>query len=167
MSTIQKAARAMQKIYMGIGIFAVGLMATCVIYAVIARYFFGVSHTFLEEFTTTVFAFTTFWGMGICILENEHVIIDTFFVMLPPSVKKWVTVFNQLVVLVILGFMLKYGWNYAAKFGMQISMGMRVPMFWMYGIIPMCSAIAVICILVMLVKTIMAPANTFVRKDAD
>jgi len=164
---MQKAAKALKKLYMGIGIFAVGVMALCVMYAVIARYFFGVSHTFLEEFTTTAFAFTTFWGMGICILENEHVIIDTFFVLLPPRVKKYLTIFNQLVVLVILGFMLKYGYAYAMKFGKQISMGMRVPMVWMYGIIPLCSAIAAVCILVMLVKTIMAPANTFVRKDAD
>jgi len=167
MGAMQKAAKALKKLYMGIGIFAVGVMALCVIYAVIARYFFGISHTFLEEFTTTAFAFTTFWGMGICILENEHVIIDTFFVLLPPRVKKCLTIFNQLVVLVILGFMLKYGYAYAMKFGKQISMGMRVPMVWMYGIIPLCSAVAILCIIVMLAKTIMAPADTFVRKDAD
>jgi len=31
----------------------------------------------------------------------------------------------------------------------------------------LCSAIAVICLLVVLVKTLMTPASAFVRKDAD
>lgn len=159
MKSIQKAGKLIYKVYMGIGVFAVGLMASCIIYAVIARYIFGISHTFLEEFITTVFAFTTFWGMGICVIENEHVIIDSFYSLLPPRIKKILTIFNYCVVLVILGYMVKYGFNYAMKYGKQISMGMRVPMYWMYGIIPLCSAIAVICVLVRLIQTLMVKEN--------
>lgn len=137
------------------------LMTACVIYSVIARYFFGISHTFLEEFITTVFAFTTFWGMGICVVENEHVIIDVVHSLLPPAVKKGVTILNYLIVLLLLVVMVKYGGAYALKYGKQISMGMRVPMIWMYGLIPLSSIIAAICTLYRIVVLVLSPASAF------
>ncbi len=155
----------MYKIYLGIGVFAVAVMASCVIYAVIARYFFGISHTFLEEFITTVFAFTTFWGMGICVIENEHVIIDVVHAFLPPLVKKVVTILNYFIVLLLLLIMVKFGGDYAMKYGKQISMGMRVPMIWMYGLIPLSSAIAALCVVYRLVVLILSPVSSFQRTE--
>lgn len=140
-------------------------MASCVIYAVIARYFFGISHTFLEEFITTVFAFTTFWGMGICVMENEHVIIDVFYALLPAAVKKWITFINYVIVLILLAIMVKYGAAYALKYGKQISMGMRVPMIWMYGIIPVSSVIAAACVVYRLIGIVVSPISAFEKKE--
>ena len=40
------------------------LLAALVIFTVIARYCFSLSWKQLAEFNTTLFAFTTFWGMG-------------------------------------------------------------------------------------------------------
>lgn len=142
---------------MGIGIFSVALLATGVVYAVVMRYLFGISYTFLEEFMTTLFAFTTFWGMGICIIEDENVIIDSLYNAFPAKIKRVVTFFNYIIVLIVDSVMLKYGFNYAMKYGNQISMGMRVPMVWMYGIIPLGCGIALICIIVKLITIIKAP----------
>jgi len=162
---LKKAGKAVYRAYLGIGVFSMGLMAACVIYAVIARYFFGISHTFLEEFITTVFAFTTFWGMGICIVENEHVIIDAVYAFFPAPVKKFFALFNSLVVLLLLLIMARYGWNYAMRYGKQISMGMRVPMIWMYGIIPLSSAIAALCVVYRLVVVAATPVSSFKRNE--
>lgn len=158
-----KAGKAVYRIYLGTGVFAMGLMTACVIYSVIARYFFGISHTFLEEFITTVFAFTTFWGMGICVVENEHVIIDVVHSLLPPAVKKGVTILNYLIVLILLVIMVKYGGDYALKYGKQISMGMRVPMIWMYGLIPLSSFIAAICTVYRIIVLVLSPTASFRR----
>ena len=49
---------------------AVALLAVLVIFAVIARYFFSLSWKQLAEFNTTLFAFTTFWGMGINVIKD-------------------------------------------------------------------------------------------------
>jgi TRAP-type C4-dicarboxylate transport system permease small subunit len=164
---LKKAGKAVYRLYMGTGILAVGVMTACVIYAVIARYFFGVSHTFLEEFITTVFAFTTFWGIGICVVENEHVVIDALHALLPAPIKKAVTILDYLVVLLLLGVMVKYGGAYALRYGKQISMGMRVPMIWMYGIIPLSSAIASLCVVYRIVVLIRTPVAAFKRRKED
>lgn len=132
-----KIRSAAYKIYSGIGIFSIGLLAACVIFSVFARYIFNLSFKELEEFTTTVFAFTTFWGMTVCFVENEHVIIDSFYNYFPPTFKKIAKLFNYVITICVLFVMLKYGYKYAIKFGHQISSGMEVPYIWMYGIIPL------------------------------
>jgi TRAP-type C4-dicarboxylate transport system permease small subunit len=165
MDKLKKAGKILYSIYFGITVFSVAVMAACVIYAVIARYFFGISHTFLEEFITTVFAFSTFWGMGICFMRNEHVVIDTFYNMFPPVIRIITTFINYIVVLFVLFVMLKYGYLYAVKYGGQISMGMRVPMIWMYGIIPTGCGIAIICVLVKLVEYCNSLRNPAGKKE--
>jgi len=132
----------------------VGLIAFCVIYAVIARYFFGISYLFLEEFITTVFAFTTFWGIGICVMEEEHVSIQSIYDKFPPKLKIFATIFNFVVMIVVDLAMIKYGYLYMQKFGHQLSMGMSIPMKYMYGIIPLGCFIALITMLVKLVEYI-------------
>ena len=131
-----------------------GLIAFCVIYAVIARYFFGISYLFLEEFITTVFAFTTFWGIGICVMEEEHVSIQSIYDKFPPKLKIFATIFNFVVMIVVDLAMIKYGYLYMQKFGHQLSMGMSIPMKYMYGIIPLGCFIALITMLVKLVEYI-------------
>jgi TRAP-type C4-dicarboxylate transport system permease small subunit len=164
MEQIKKVGKGIYKLYMGLGIFSVGLLASCVIYAVIMRYFFNISYTFLEEFMTTLFAFTTFWGIGICIMEDEHVIINSIYELFPTKVKKSVTFLNYIVVLLVNVVMVKYGLDYAIKYGAQISMGMRIPMIFMYGIIPLGSFIATICTCIKLVTIVKAPLDFFKSK---
>jgi len=132
----------------------VGLIAFCVIFAVIARYFFGISFLFLEEFITTLFAFTTFWGIGICVMEEEHVSIQSIYDKFPPKLKIFATIFNFVVMIVVDLAMIKYGYLYMQKFGHQLSMGMSIPMKYMYGIIPLGCFIALITMLVKLVEYI-------------
>ena len=55
------------------------LLAALVIFTVIARYCFSLSWKQLAEFNTTLFAFTTFWGMGINVIKDEHVMIDIIY----------------------------------------------------------------------------------------
>jgi TRAP-type C4-dicarboxylate transport system permease small subunit len=153
-SGLNKLGRALYKVYLGIGIASMGVMAGCVIYAVIARYVFSVSHRSLEEFITTVFAFTTFWGMGICFVEKEHVSIDSFLVRFPKPLQKFLVFFNYAVVIIVLLVMIYFGFAYAGKYGHQISFGMRVPMLWMYGIIPVGCTLALICVIVDIVHHI-------------
>ena len=127
---------AVYKVFIGIGIFSVALMAGCVIFSVFARYIFSLSFKELEEFTTTVFAFTTFWGMTVCFVENEHVWIDSFYNLFPSSIKKISKFISFIITICVLFIMMKFGYRYAIKFGHQISSGMEIPYVWLYGIIP-------------------------------
>ena len=156
---INQGAKKLYKLYVGTGILAVALLMGCVIFAVVMRYIFNVSFTFLEEFMTTLFAFTTFWGIGICIIEDEHVVIDTFFNFIPKKIQHYLRIFNLVVVGIIDGFLFSYGFKYALKYGAQISMGMRIPMIYMYGIIPLGAGIGLVCVAVKIGQLI------FVREE--
>lgn len=65
------------------------LLAALVIFTVIARYCFSLSWKQLAEFNTTLFAFTTFWGMGINVIKDEHVMIDILYDGVKPARKRW------------------------------------------------------------------------------
>lgn len=168
LSTIEKLKKAGQKIfdiYFGIGVVAMGLLAVLVIFSVIARYFFSLSWKQLSEFNVTLFAFTTFWGMGINILKNEHVIIDILYDGVKPSLKRWLSVLNYLIVLVVDLVFTYQGVAYVGVAGKQISQGMEIPMKYMYGIMPLCGAVCAVCIVIKIIEFITADISYFAPKN--
>ncbi len=153
------------QVYFGIGVVAMGLLAVLVIFSVIARYFFSRSWKELSEFNVTLFAFTTFWGMGINVLKNEHVIIDILYDRVPPAIKRWLSVVNYLIVLVVDLVFTKQGMNYVGVAGKQISQGMEIPMKYMYGIMPVAGAICAVCIVIKIIEFITADISCFAPKN--
>ena len=154
-----------RRIYMGIGAAAMGLLAFLVIFTVIMRYCFSLSWKSLSEFNVTLFCFTTFWAMGLNVLLDEHVSINILYDRIPPAIKRWVSVFNNVVMLVVDCLFVKYSWAYTMKMGKQISQGMEIPMMYMYGIMPVCGVICALCIVYKLVDAIRSPLSAFEPKD--
>ena len=170
MSTIEKLKKAGEKlfaVYFGIGVVAMGLLAVLVIFSVIARYFFSLSWKQLSEFNVTLFAFTTFWGMGINILKDEHVIIDIFYDRVKPSIKRWLAVVNYIIVLIVDLVFTYQGILYVGVAGKQISQGMEIPMKYMYGIMPVCGVICVVCILIKIMILITEDRSYFESKNKE
>ena len=162
---MKRFSKALFDVYFGIGVVAMGVLAASVIIAVIMRYFFSLNWKELSEFNVTLFAFTTFWGMGLNVLKNEHVVIDIFFDRIKPAVKRWVAVANMLVVLAVDLLFTWFGAIYVQKAGMQISMGMEIPMRFMYGIMPITGAICALCIIIKIVSLIKAPLEAFLPQN--
>lgn len=148
MTSMQKAGKKIYQCYVALGIAAMGFVAAGVIFAVIMRYFFNISFTFLEELITLVFTFTTFWGIGICVLENEHVLIDFFFVKIPEHIQRWVNVVNYTIVLISLAILQYYAIGWIRVAGKTISNGMRIKYIYIYGIMPIGVGVSLICVLV-------------------
>lgn len=162
---LSKIGKRLFSVYMGIGVAGIGLMALTTIFSVIMRYFFSLNWKELSEFNVTLFAFTTFWGMGINVIKDEHVIIDFFYDRIPPAIKRWVAVFNYAIVLVVDVFFTHYSYIYTLKAGKQISQGMEVPMYFMYGIMPVCGVICALCIIIKIIGFIKAPVETFAPRN--
>lgn len=167
MSSLQKTARTLYQAYVGVGIAAMAFVSVSVIITVIMRYFFNISFTFLEELITVVFAFSTFWGIGICALEDEHVIIDFFFVKLPEKVQRWVSVFNYAVVLVTMLVLQYFTINWIAVAGKTISNGLRIKYIYIYGVMPIGVAISSVCVLVKLICLITGKKLNLKPKEAE
>lgn len=162
---MKKIGEKVFQVYFGIGVAAMGLLAVLVIFSVIARYFFSLSWKELSEFNVTLFAFTTFWGMGINVLKGEHVIIDIVYDRIRPDIKRWLTVVNYLIMLVVDVVFTWHGIKYVGVAGKQISQGMEIPMKYMYGIMPMAGVICAICIVIKIVEFITADISYFAPKN--
>lgn len=153
------------QVYFGIGVVTMGLLAVLVIFSVIARYFFSLSWKELSEFNVTLFAFTTFWGMGINVLKNEHVMIDILYDRVPPAIKRWLSVVNYLIVLAVDLVFVRQGFAYVGVAGKQISQGMEIPMKYMYGIMPVAGIICAVCIVIKIVEFITADISYFAPRN--
>ena len=162
---MKKIGSVIEKIYFGIGAAAMGLLAVLVIFTVIMRYCFSLSWKSVSEFNVVLFAFTTFWGLGLNVLKNEHVSINILYDKFKPAVKRWISLFNYLVMLVVDFLFVRYSWQYTAKMGKQISQGMEIPMSFMYGIMPVCGVICAICIFIKLIQHVTSPLSAFEPKD--
>ena len=167
MNKLKKLGATVEKIYMGIGAAAMGLLAALVIFTVIMRYCFSLSWKSVSEFNVLLFTFTTFWAMGLNVLKNEHVSVTILYDMLKPAVKRWISVLNYIVMLVVDVLFIHYGWAYAVKMGKQLSMGMEIPMFYMYGLMPVCGVICAVCIVIKAIETVCAPVSAFENKDKE
>lgn len=163
---MKKIGAMAEKIYFGIGAAAMGLLAVLVIFTVIMRYCFSLSWKEVSEFNVTLFAFTTFWGMGLNVLKGEHVSINMLYDRFTPAVKRWIAVFNCLIVLAVDCVFVYYSWQYTMKMGRQISQGMEIPMKYMYGIMPVCGAICLVCIVVKFIELLRRPVSQFGKTDA-
>ena len=142
-----------------------GLLAVLVIFSVIARYFFSLSWKQLSEFNVTLFAFTTFWGMGINVIKGEHVIIDIVYDRVPPAIKRWLSVVNYLIMLVVDLVFTWQGINYVGVAGKQISQGMEIPMKYMYGIMPISGVICALCVIFKIIQFVMVDVSYFAPKN--
>ena len=158
---MKKIGSVIEKVYFGIGAAAMGLLAVLVIFTVIMRYCFSLSWKSVSEFNVVLFAFTTFWGLGLNVLKNEHVSINNLYDKFNPRVKRSVSLFNYIVMLVVDCLFVRYSWEYTAKMGKQISQGMEIPMSFIYGIMPVCGIICILCILYKMIETVRAPRSAF------
>ncbi len=155
MNALRKIGKALYKVYVGVGIAAMGFIAAAVIITVILRYFFGITFSFLEELITLVLAFSAFWGIGMCALENEHVVIDFFYLKIPSKFRRFVDIFNYLVIATTLVIVDYYTLNWISVAGKALSNGLRVPYKYIYGAMPLGITVSLLCIFYKLICLIL------------
>lgn len=163
---LKKFGKILVSVYEGIGAAAMGLLAVLVIFTVIMRYCFSLNWKELSEFNVTLFAFTTFWALGLNVLRNEHVTITILYDAVPNMVRKIFSLVSCVVMFVVDWQFVQYGWQYTMKMGKQISQGMEIPMKYMYGIMPVCGAICLVCIVVKFIELLRRPVSQFGKTDA-
>ena len=156
---MKKIGSVIEKIYFGIGAAAMGLLAVLVIFTVIMRYCFSLSWKSVSEFNVVLFAFTTFWGLGLNVLKNEHVSINILYDKFKPAVKRWISLFNYLVMLVVDFLFVRYSWQYTAKMGKQMAKVL------IKDGDTVCGVICILCILLKMFETARAPLSEFEAKD--
>ena len=165
MEKLKKFGKVLFTVYFDIGVVALGLLAVLVCFAVIMRYFFAISWKELSEFNVTLCAFTTFWGLGVNVIKGEHVMIDILYNALKPAMKKALSIFDYVVMMLVDLVFTWQGYKYVQMAGKQISQGMEIPMKYMYGIMPVCGVLCAVCILIKLIEAVASPLEAFEKKE--
>lgn len=93
--------------------------------------------------------------------------IDILYDRIKPSIKRWLSVVNYIIVLVVDVIFVYYSALYVSTAGKQISQGMEIPMKYMYGIMPVCGVICAICVVIKIIEFITADISYFAPKNQE
>lgn len=154
LKTMQKICNIYYRAGLGIGIVAVAVMAVLVIFSVICRYFFNVTFTWTEDLVTKIYIFTTFWGIGLCIVGDEHISIDYFVNRLPQKIRTIARIVSFLIILAVLILMMKLSIQMIKTVGEQMPIGLRIKSKYLYRIMPYSIAYAIPCTIYKIIESI-------------
>ena len=120
---LKKFGKILVSVYEGIGAAAMGLLAVLVIFTVIMRYCFSLNWKELSEFNVTLFAFTTFWAMGLNVLRGEHVSITILYDAVPNAARKVFSILSCIVMFVVDWQFVRYGCSCCVPGGQFVRYG--------------------------------------------
>lgn len=110
--------------------------------AVMSRYLFKSSIPFAEELGRYLFVWITFTGMARCVATDKHVALDLLSHMLHDKAKKTWQLIIYVITMIFFGFITWSGVMLCTVGAKQKSPTMRIPMQYMYVIIPICGILS-------------------------
>jgi TRAP-type C4-dicarboxylate transport system permease small subunit len=114
-------------------------MMVCLCFSqVFCRYILNNSIPWAEEASRYLFVIFVFLGAIVCVKENGHVRVDLFFNLLPVKVKRYYNLALYILMVAFSVFFVKAGWNLAVRNLYQLSTALRIPIGYLYMIIPFC-----------------------------
>lgn len=152
---MKKAAKLLYNIYVGFGCALIAFIAVSVMVAVILRYFFGISFADFEGLIALVFAFSVFWGIGACILEDDHIKIDVVYNMFPQTMRRGLDIFNVFVMMCTNFYMVYLSIPWIRSLGETYSVAIQsLKMKHIYSAFPVGFAVGGLCALIKLVLVV-------------
>jgi TRAP-type C4-dicarboxylate transport system permease small subunit len=98
-----------------------------VVALVILRYVFNSTIIGGNEFTIVLFIYTTALGAAVDIARGKHIVVDTFVNYLPKGFRRWLEIFNLIIVGTLHGFLLKYSVDWISTVGASDNPVMHIP----------------------------------------
>jgi C4-dicarboxylate transporter DctQ subunit len=159
MRALIRVCDVIEKLLNAIIIVLLMAMTVVIFYQVVLRYGFDSSNIWAEEFARYAFIWVVLLGSACAIRRYQHIRIDFALAAMPPSMRKFVDLFNYIAIAVFLGVLAWYGVAISMRTGNQMSAGLHIPMSFMYLSIPISAAI-------MLLFTVQIVLRDFVCGDA-
>jgi TRAP-type C4-dicarboxylate transport system permease small subunit len=112
---------------------------------VVLRYGFNYSLAWSEELVREVIIYTTLIGASVAVRQRSMIKIDAS-VQLLPKLKLPLTFFSHLVTIIFAAIMVIYGWKMALLQvqTMQKTIILRIPLVYLYAILPLMGALMLI-----------------------
>ena len=113
-----------------------GLMAFLVILSVILRYVFNLAYVWTEELILLLFITTTYFGVILCVKEDEHIDIAFLREILPERAGLILKVFIGLICIVVQLALAYISLEWIQKTGSSILIGLKIPYYFVYAMFP-------------------------------
>jgi TRAP-type C4-dicarboxylate transport system permease small subunit len=111
------------------------LMFLATVANVVARYLFGESIQWAEEFSRYAFIWVIFLGAVVCTKHKRHISIDSVVKLLPASVQPWVNCVTELLVSALMVIIIWYG-SLLTQNATQTTATLNVPQYIIYMVVP-------------------------------
>jgi TRAP-type C4-dicarboxylate transport system permease small subunit len=111
------------------------LMFLATVSNVVARYFFGESIQWAEEFSRYAFIWIIFLGAVVCTKHKRHISIDSVVKLLPAPVQPWVNCVTELLVSALMVIIIWYG-SLLTQNATQTTATLNVPQYIIYMVVP-------------------------------
>lgn len=102
---------------------------------VVARYFFGESIQWAEEFSRYAFIWIVFLGAVVCTKHKRHISIDSVVKILPAPLQPWVNCVTELLVSALMVVIIWYG-GLLTQNATQTTATLNVPQYIIYMVVP-------------------------------
>lgn len=118
---------------------------------IVSRVFFT-SVSWTEELARFLLIWITFLGAALAWQQGRHLVVTSFRDALPAGARRWVEGGAILVALAFLGALAWIGWRYMGLQSFQKSPSMRLPMSYVYSVMPVSAALMAVLSLIDLAR---------------
>ena len=124
----------------GLTIVSCTVMCTILFLQVLFRYVFRISAVWTEEVAVIAFLFTIFFGASLVVVKSRHIGFDALVALFPKKLNAPVWIFSNIAVVAFLVIMIWSGYKLGVAGRTDVSPMLRIPMSWLYSIIPLTGA---------------------------
>lgn len=121
---------------------------------VFSRYVLQASLFWPEEASRMLLIMITFLVAGLSYEKGEMIGVTMLRDMMGRRASLWISILGHLLILMLLAFLVRYGWAFAEMNSIQRAAALRISMFWVYLAIPVGMAILAIHIALSLLHRI-------------
>ena len=117
---------------------------------VIMRYFFNTSITWSEELSRYIFIWQVWLGTSIAFVEEQHINVDLIYSLIKSKKgQKFIDIFRYVVWLLFNLYLIKVGFELVNSMAARnaLSSGMRIPLVYVYSVLPISAILLSIRIL--------------------
>ncbi len=119
-------------------------MSVVVAVQVFFRYALNHSLFWSEELARYLLVWLTFLGASVAYRRNIHPGIDIFYVRMPTSIQRRISIFIHFISMILFGVMIFYGVQFSYFVRLQISPALYLPKWIVFSIIPLSGIIFMI-----------------------
>lgn len=127
------------KLYDHLSVVCMTLILLLVVGQVVMRYVFDSPLTWSEELAVYGMVYLTFIGSVMAMRDKEHIDVNIVYEFLPERFKRVFRIFSRLMTSIFLLVVIFFGFQLTFENFKVASVATKIPMAYIYGVIPVCA----------------------------